>query len=175
MKWEYPDTPQVRDLSEGARLSLGMLRMSNANSAIRAEVWERFRFDESVFHSEDMGMCRDILTHGMKVAYVPDAVVVHCHEKTLWQEFQMSFDSGISLKRLGILGNPEYGSEAGYGIKRAAAEFKHFASRRMVGAVFGSLAANAAKWAGVQFGKRGDSLPRWLAASMSAGMDKDIS
>lgn len=172
MAWEYPMTPQVRDLSDGKRPDLSMFRMSNANSAVRASMWKKFRFNEKVVTSEDVGLCRDILLSGMKVVYVPEAAVYHCHEKSLWYEFQKAFDSGISLQRLGILSNPAYGSESRYGIRRVREELRHFTSQGMYGMALKSLITSASKWAGVQLGKRGDRIPRWLSTRISAGIEK---
>jgi len=172
MAYEYPTEPQVRELAAGMKPHLGLFRMSNANSAIRSGVWERFRFNETVVTSEDVGMCRDILMHGMKVVYVPEAAVYHCHEKSLWYEFQKAFDSGISLRRLGILGNPAYGSEFGYGWRRVRNDWAHFAGQKAYSCAVISLVVSGVKWAGVQIGKRGDSLPRWLTGRISAGIEK---
>jgi rhamnosyltransferase len=172
MEWEYPLVRQVRDLSETREIHLGLFRMSNANSAIRAEVWRRFKFNETVVTTEDMGLCRDILTNGMKVVYVPEAAVCHCHEKSLWCEFQNAFDSGISLKRLGILDNPQYGNEARYGLTRVKKEWQYFTSRGEYVNALKGLATSTVKWLGVQVGKRGNSLPLWLTRRISAGIEK---
>lgn len=172
MEWEYPAMRQVRDLSQATRIHLGLFRMSNANSAIRTEVWRRFKFNETVVTTEDMGLCRDILTNGMKVVYVPEAAVYHCHERPLRHEFKWAFDSGLSLKRLGILDNPQYGSETGYGLARVKEEWRHWTSRGEYLNALKGLATSAVKWLGVQCGKRGDSLPLWITKRISAGIEK---
>jgi rhamnosyltransferase len=172
MEQEYPETGEVRDLSAVDRVHLGLFRMSNANSAYRRAVWERFRFSERVLMSEDMGMCRDILTNGMKVAYVPGAAVWHCHEKALWYEFQKAFDSGWSLTRLGILGNPAYGRETAYGARKALGAAGHFLRRGRPVLAARSVVHSGARWLGVQLGKRADVLPGTMTRRISAGVEK---
>jgi len=172
MDYEYPAHRQERAVTPGKKPSMGMFRMSNANAAVRREVWERFKFDETVVMSEDVGLCYNVLMNGMKVVYVPEAAVHHCHDRSLWYEFQKAFDSAISLKRMGVLGNPAIGSELRYGLHRLYAECIHWVKRRRPDLVVWSAVTSATKWLGVQFGKRGDRLPRWLTARISAGVEK---
>lgn len=173
MEYEYHDRPEIRDLAtiEG-KPSLGMFRMSNANAAVRREVWERFKYDETVIMSEDVGMCFNILTHGMKVAYVPEAAVWHVHDRDWWYEFQKAFDSAISIKRMGVLGNPVVGSEFRYGIRRVVDEWNYWLKQGRIGLAIKSVFISLAKWVAVQLGKRADSLPNWITKRISAGVEK---
>lgn len=172
MAAEYPNTPFERDLSNEPRLHPGLFRFSNANSAVRRELWSRFRFNETLLLAEDQGMCRDILMAGYKVAYVPDAAVIHGHERNAWGELRFAFENGLSLTRMNILRNPEIGGEFGYGLRRVRDDFKYFASRGEPINAAGSLGINALKWLGVQLGKRENKLPLWLAARISPGVRK---
>lgn len=172
MEYEYPNCRQERVLVEGQKPSMGMFRMSNANAAVRRSVWEQFKFDETVVMSEDVGLCYNVLMNGMKVVYVPEAAVHHCHDRSLWYEFQKAFDSAISLKRMGVLGNPKIGGELRYGLHRLYAECVHWVKHRRPDLVVWSAVTSATKWLGVQFGKRGDRLPRWLTTRISAGVEK---
>jgi len=164
----YASVRQVRDLSEVSEVHVGLFRFSNANSAIRAEVLRQFMFSETTLIAEDHGMCRDILMNGMKVVYEPEAAVVHGHERSLWGEFKWAVDSAISLKRLGILGNPEIGGEFKYGMKKLKDDWQHFVSRRMYGCALKSLTVSGVKWLGVQLGKREDVLPLWITTRISS-------
>ena len=172
MEYEYPTRRQERVIVEGQKPSMGMFRMSNANAAVRRQVWEQFKFDETVVMSEDVGLCYNVLMNGMKVVYVPEAAVYHCHDRSLWYEFQKAFDSAISLKRMGVLGNPKIGSELRYGLHRLYTEGIHWLKKRRPDLALWSAVTSVTKWVGVQFGKRGDSLPRWLTARISAGVEK---
>ena len=167
LEHEYPPTGVVRDLEHEAHVHPGLFRFSNANSAVRRDVWERFPFDETVLLAEDQAMCYSVLTHGMKVVYEPAAAVEHGHERTLWEEFRFAFENGASLTRVGVLGNPDIGGEAGYGLRRVRDDLGFFLSKRRYGCALKCLAVNAVKWLGVQVGKRERRLPLWLTRRIS--------
>lgn len=172
MAYEYPERRQERAIVPGEKPSMGLFRMSNANAAVRRAVWVRFPFDETVVMSEDVGLCYNVLMDGLKVVYVPEAAVHHCHDRSLWYEFQKAFDSAISLKRMGVLGNPNIGGELRYGLHRVRNECAHWATRGRPDLMVWSALTSGVKWLGVQAGKRGDTLPRWLTARISAGVEK---
>jgi glycosyltransferase involved in cell wall biosynthesis len=55
---------------------------NNANSAVRRDVWERYRWNEALTGLEDLALARRALEDGGKIAYVATAPVVHVHEET---------------------------------------------------------------------------------------------
>ncbi|HVT78733.1 MAG TPA: glycosyltransferase family 2 protein [Acidimicrobiales bacterium] len=55
---------------------------NNANSAVRREVWQRYRWDESLTGLEDLALARRCLEDGGTIAYVATAPIVHVHEET---------------------------------------------------------------------------------------------
>jgi rhamnosyltransferase len=55
---------------------------NNANSAVRREVWERYRWDESLTGLEDLALARRALEDGGKISYVATAPIVHVHDET---------------------------------------------------------------------------------------------
>lgn len=162
LEYEYPATRQVRHIVGDTTISPGLFRFSNANAAVRREVWARFQWNESILVSEDQGMCRDILMAGMKVVYEPEAEVVHGHERSMLGEFRFAVDNGISLTRLGILNNPRIGGEFRYGIERMTANVRSFLSIHQYGCACQALLISVAKWIGVSVGKREARLPGWV-------------
>ena len=164
---EYPVARQVRLLVPEGRLHPGLFRFSNANAAIRRQVWERFRWSEEVLLAEDQGLCRDILMAGMKVVYEPKAEVVHGHERTLLGEFRYAVDHGISLTRLGILKNPSIGGEFRYGIERTTVNVRAFLASHHYVCACQAFLISVIKWAGVSLGKSDAKLPRWLMRHIS--------
>ena len=60
---------------------------NNANSAVRREVWERYRWDESLTGLEDLALARRALDDGGTIAYVATAPIVHVHEET-WSKIR---------------------------------------------------------------------------------------
>jgi GT2 family glycosyltransferase len=56
-------------------------------SCIRRSVWERLPFRPTVI-AEDVEWARDALLAGWRLAYVPQAMVVHSHERSARHELQ---------------------------------------------------------------------------------------
>lgn len=171
LEYLYPEHPDVRELQSGAPGSLRIVRSSNANSAIRAEVWRRFRFHENVIVAEDHWICYNLLKHGLKMIYEPKAAVIHCHERSLWGELQFAVDNAISLKRMGVFDDPAFQDEFSYGMDRVRKEWAHFTARGEYAHAFKGLAISVTKYVGVQLGKREAHLPRWFLRRISAGYD----
>ena len=169
---EYSETRQVRDPARIDRYNPGHFRFSNANGAVRRELWERFRWNEALLLAEDQGLCRDILNAGYQVIYEPEAEVIHGHERSLWGEFKFALDNGLSLSRIGILNNPEVGGELRYGLARVKTDLSHFMKRGRFDCVVLSLLSFAARYAGVQMGKRERKLPRWFLRRVSEVHEK---
>ena len=44
--------------------------------------------------NEDYITCAELVLNGFKVSYVPNAMVYHSHDYSLWQEFKRMFDTG---------------------------------------------------------------------------------
>jgi rhamnosyltransferase len=58
----------------------------NVCSCIRRSVWEQHPFRETPI-GEDVEWARDVLLSGYRIAYVPDAAVVHSHDRSASYEF----------------------------------------------------------------------------------------
>ena len=62
----------------------------NVCSCIRLSVWQTHRFAATPI-AEDLQWARDVLGAGFKLAYVPDAVVRHSHERSVAYELQRTY------------------------------------------------------------------------------------
>jgi rhamnosyltransferase len=62
----------------------------NVCSCIRLSVWKNHRFAATLI-AEDLQWARDVLFAGHKLAYVPDAVVRHSHERSIAYELQRTY------------------------------------------------------------------------------------
>ena len=60
---------------------------NNANSAVRREVWEDHRYDETLTGLEDLDFAKHILDAGWNVSYAAEAVVVHTHNEN-WAQIR---------------------------------------------------------------------------------------
>ena len=72
--------------------------VNNANSAIKADVWAKYRFDEECTGLEDMVLGQQIVNDGHKIGYVADAPVIHIHEETLAQTRNRYYREALTLR-----------------------------------------------------------------------------
>ncbi len=170
LEHEYPATRIIRNPAQIRRVHPGLFRFSNVNSAVRRDIWARFKFNETLLLAEDQGMCRDIFMAGLKIVYEPAAAVVHGHGRNLRGELQFAFENGFSLTQMQILRNPAIGGETGYGLRRLRDDVAHFLSSGRLDLAAAILAVDAVKWLGVQLGKREEKLPLRLTQWISPGV-----
>ena len=84
-------------LSPAGRLAL--CTFDNVCSCIRRDVWERHPFRPAAI-AEDLAWARDVLLAGYDLAYVPDAAVVHSHDRPASYEMRRTYLVHQQLRRL---------------------------------------------------------------------------
>jgi glycosyltransferase involved in cell wall biosynthesis len=70
---------------------------SNSNSAIRKDVWERFKFNELVPYAEDILWQTEVMRAEFSIVYAADAAVHHTHRLSLHNTYKSSRDCGYTL------------------------------------------------------------------------------
>jgi rhamnosyltransferase len=75
---------ELDDLSPPERLD--RCTFDNVCSCIRRSVWQQHPFGETPI-GEDVEWARDVLLSGYRIAYVPEASVIHSHERPAAYEF----------------------------------------------------------------------------------------
>jgi rhamnosyltransferase len=98
----YGSERVVKDASTKQSLGYRYYHFSDANAAIRKEVWEATRFPEELKVFEDLGIAKRILDAGWNIVYEPEASVVHSHNHSTVELFKRYFDIGYTFQRLGI-------------------------------------------------------------------------
>ncbi|MBE0577392.1 MAG: glycosyltransferase family 2 protein [Desulfuromonadales bacterium] len=73
---------------------------NNANTAVRKDLWERFRYDESLTGLEDLAFAKQLLGAGYKVAYQAESEVIHVHNETWKSLFNRYRREAIALKEI---------------------------------------------------------------------------
>lgn len=63
---------------------------NNANAAIRKDLWEGYRFDESLSGCEDIDWAKHWIDRGYQIVYEPSAVVYHIHDE-IWEQIQKRY------------------------------------------------------------------------------------
>ena len=64
---------------------------NNANSALLAESWDSYGFNEDLTGLEDMDLAKRLVADQGKVGYVADACVYHLHHES-WKQVQRRFE-----------------------------------------------------------------------------------
>lgn len=96
----------IKDPAHRNGLGYRFYHFSDANAAIRRNVWQATRFPEDLKVFEDMGIAKRILDAGWKIVYEPEAAVIHSHNHSTLGLFKRYFDIGYTLKRLKIWDAP---------------------------------------------------------------------
>lgn len=73
---------------------------NNANSAIRRNIWERLKYDESLTGLEDTDWAKRAIALGFKIAYVAEADVVHLHKESMARIYNRYRREAIALKHI---------------------------------------------------------------------------
>lgn len=163
MEFLYGPASRTQRIETPHDLSPKTTIFSNVCSAIRRDVFERFRFVDDIIMSEDQEWSRRVLLAGYELRYVADAAVHHSHPYTLPQAFRRFFDSGVSAER-------SYMPGSGTDIK----VLRHWVIRYAVGELRYLWRGGNARWVpyaivyegakllGLQLGLRWKRLPRRL-------------
>ena len=98
-----PTIAEIADRAEYEKLP-GIERymrcaFDNVCSCIRKSVWREHRFAEVNF-AEDVEWARDVLLDGWKIAYEPDAVVMHSHRRPVRYEYRRTYIAARRLYRV---------------------------------------------------------------------------
>jgi rhamnosyltransferase len=73
---------------------------NNANSAIAADTWTRFKFNEELTGLEDMHLAKRLVAEQGAVGYVADANVHHIHHEN-WEQVQRRFErEALALQQI---------------------------------------------------------------------------
>jgi rhamnosyltransferase len=102
----YGDQRIVKDPAHRNDLGYRFYHFSDANNAIRRNVWEASPYPEDLKMYEDLAIAKRILDAGWKIVYEPEAPVFHCHQHNATQLFKRYFDIGYAMKELHIWDAP---------------------------------------------------------------------
>ncbi len=142
----------VKDASTKQGLGYRYYHFSDANAAIRREVWEATRFPEELKVFEDLGIAKRILDAGWNIVYEPEASVVHSHNHTTVELFKRYFDIGYTFERLGIWNERTQNSmmqELGKLVRNKLQVNGSRIRSTVVGGIKTDLAKSAGFWLGV--------------------------
>jgi rhamnosyltransferase len=169
MDFLYGPGARLQRADGRGELSMRTTLFSNANAAIRRELWARYPFAADIIMSEDQEWSARVLVDGWALRYEPEASVRHSHPYTLRAAFRRFFDSGVSAERAYLSGaRPSARTLRQEALRYAREEVAWLwrtGHRRWLpyAAVY-----ELTKFAGLQLGARHRMLPLALKLRMSA-------
>jgi rhamnosyltransferase len=164
----YGPGPRVQRLRNGDELTFHTTLFSNVNSAMPRALWDAYPFAEDIVMSEDQEWSRRVLRAGLGLVYEPNAAVYHSHVYSVAGSMRRFFDSGVSAEHSYVDGSASRAALRRAGARYATGELRWLwttGQRRWIpyAAVY-----EAAKFAGLQLGRRHRLLPVTLKKRMSA-------
>jgi len=159
----YPLSRMVSSAEQG-KVDINTIFFSNANSAIRKEMWEKYPFDDSLIMSEDQEWAKKVLLGDYKIVYEAGAAVYHSHNYNLKTVFQRYFDSGASLNQFA---GKEYGRFIYEGLTYTKSEMKFLITNGYAKWLPYAVFYDLAKFLGVSLGKKEKYLPSGLKRRLS--------
>lgn len=98
-QFNYPAKGFVKGKEDIEKYGIKTFFLSNVCSAYkRASFFEVGMFPENIRANEDMLITIKLILNGYKVAYVPEARVIHSHKHSLLEQFIRYYNIGSSLK-----------------------------------------------------------------------------
>lgn len=98
-QFSYPDTGSIKGIEDIKQYGIKTFRFSNVCSAIKKELFLRVgMFPDGIRANEDMLIAAKLILDGYRVAYVPEAKVIHSHKSSLLQQFWRYYNIGSSFK-----------------------------------------------------------------------------
>jgi glycosyltransferase involved in cell wall biosynthesis len=128
--FNYPDTSYTRVLDDKKKYGIKTAFLSNSFAAYRKSALKEIGYFKSGLpFGEDACAGTKILLKGYKIAYVAEAMVLHSHNYTAWQDFRRYFDMGVFHRAENWL-LKEFGKAEGEGIRYAKSEFRFLLRKR---------------------------------------------
>jgi glycosyltransferase involved in cell wall biosynthesis len=80
---DFSSNEDKRDLlivfGDDPRIQIKDTFFHNANSIIKKEIWNKFKFDNNIKNIEDRIWAKKVLSNGYQIKYTPDGAVYHYH------------------------------------------------------------------------------------------------
>jgi rhamnosyltransferase len=128
--FNYPDTSYTRVLDDKKNYGIKTTFLSNSFAAYRKSALKEIGyFKNGLPFGEDTCAAAKILLNGYKIAYVAEAMVLHSHNYTVWQDFKRYFVMGTFHRTENWL-LKEFGKAEGEGIRYTKSEIKFLLKRR---------------------------------------------
>jgi rhamnosyltransferase len=150
-QFNYPESSAVKSIGDLSTFGIKTFFFSNVCSAVRTKVFFSVgMFPEGARSNEDMLLAARLILAGHKVAYVPDAKVIHSHSYSLFRLFARYYDIGSSLRNNTWM--LKHARSEGEGLRFLTEEFCFLLNKRRYGWIPYILLEALAKYAGYRIG-----------------------
>jgi len=165
--FNYPETPYIRTLSDKGKYGIKTPFLSNSFAAYRRRALDEIMwFKEKLILGEDTYAGAKLLLAGYTIAYVPDAMVYHSHNYTVFQELQRYFDIGVFHKTEHWI-IEEFGKAGGEGGRYIQSAFAFLIKNRKYCLMPEFVIRNILKYIGYTLGQHYDKLPDVIIHTLS--------
>lgn len=164
--FNYPDSPLVKSAADLKTMGIKAFFASNVCAAYRRESFEELSgFTEHTIFNEDMIFARRLIDRGYRIAYVPQACVLHSHNYSGLEQLKRNFDLGVShAEHPEIFAGLSTESE---GIRLVKKTCSHLVRIGKPLLIFRVVWQSGCKYLGYLLGKHYQSLPRGLVSFCS--------
>ena len=165
--FNYPETPYIRTLSDKGKYGIKTPFLSNSFAAYRRRALDEIMwFKEKLILGEDTYAGAKLLLAGYTIAYVPDAMVYHSHNYTVFQELQRYFDIGVFHKTEHWI-IEEFGKAGGEGRRYIQSASAFLIKNRKYCLMPEFVIRNILKYIGYTLGQHYDKLPDVIIHTLS--------
>jgi rhamnosyltransferase len=158
--YNYPEKPIIKGREQIEEMGIKTFFFSNVFSAIRRKEFEEIGgFPENVLMFEDMLFAAKLIEGGYKIAYVPEAKVIHSHDYSLLQQLRRYYQAGVSFQR-----NPWFMCYTGSnreGITFLREETKFLFKQNKYLWIFYAILEAICKYAGYKLGLNNNKFPHF--------------
>jgi rhamnosyltransferase len=159
--YNYPEEAIIKGREQIPAMGIKTFFFSNVFSAIRRKEFEELGgFPENVIMFEDMLFAAKLIEQGYKIAYVPEAKVIHSHDYSLVQQFRRYYQAGVSFQRNSWF--MRYAGSSKEGVTFLQEEIKFlFKQRKYLWILYAILEAMS-KYTGYKLGLNNNKFPHFL-------------
>lgn len=97
--FNYPAQGSVKGIEDIQKYGIKTFFFSNVCSAFRKDLFVKIgMFPERVRANEDMIIAARLILNGYRIAYIPEATILHSHNYSLLNQFRRYYNIGSSLR-----------------------------------------------------------------------------
>ncbi|KAA3667404.1 MULTISPECIES: glycosyltransferase [Pectobacterium] len=163
----YGEVGYVTSMEDDFPQGFRKVFMSNSFSGYRVSTLRQVGgFPAKLILGEDSYVAARMLSAGMRVAYMPKALVRHSHNYSVGDEFKRYFDIGVFHKTQEWM-LASFGKVEGEGVKFARGQIYYLLKNNHYHYILFSVASSGAKYLGYKLGKNYHHLNRSLCKKLS--------